>query len=128
MRLVTGTTILLALVLLVAATPAFTKNKTYQTGTLLDQTFEDTSQSASVRVSSGTAVVGSPIPGRTYTFRIRVEDLVYVAEYKAGKRSYLPECIVNDPIELRVQKDRMFLKRPDGKEVEVEVVKKERQN
>ena len=50
------------------------------------------------------------------------------AEYKAGKLSYKPEWVVNDPIEFRLNKDdKAFLKRPDGKELEVVVVKKVRQ-
>ena len=113
------------------AVPAVSKDKTktFQTGKLLDVTVEDASKGTAVTVSSGTAVIGTPIPGSVYTFRIQLEeDLVYVAEYKAGKRSYKPEWIVNDPIELRVEKDKMFLKRPDGKELEVAVIKRERQN
>jgi len=104
------------------------KTKTFQTGKLLDVRVEDVSKGTAVTVSSGTAIIGTPIPGRLYTFRIQLEDLVYVAEYKEGKRSYKPEWIVNDPIELRLEKDRMFLKRPDGKELEVAVIKRERQN
>jgi hypothetical protein len=120
-RLITaGTTLML--VALVAA-PAKDKPKTYQTGRLLDVAVED--------VSRGTAVIGgmaAPIPGRLYVFKIQLEDLIYFAEYKAGKLSYKPEWVVNDPIELRFEKDKMLLKRPDGKELEVAVIKRERQN
>ena len=53
--------------------------------------------------------------------------LFYFAEYRAGKLSYKPEWVVNDPIEFRFGKeDKAFLKRPDGKELEVVVVKKVR--
>ena len=96
--------------------------KTYQTGKLLDLAVQD--------MSRGTAIIGgmaAPIPGRLYVFQIQLDDLVYFAEYKAGKLSYKPEWIVNDPIELRLEKDgRMFLKRPDGKELELTVIKKVR--
>jgi hypothetical protein len=97
------------------AVPAKDKPKNYQTGKLLDVTVED--------VNRGIGVVGgmaAPIPGKLYVFKIQLEDLVYIAEYKAGKLSYKPEWIVNDSIELRFDKAKMFLKRPDGKELEVD--------
>jgi hypothetical protein len=112
------------MVIWLVAVPATCKDKpkTYQTGKLLDMTVED--------VSRRTAIIGgmaAPIPGRLYVFRIRLEDLVYVAEYKANKLSYKPDWVVNDPIELRLGNEaKMFLKRPDGKELEVVVVKKVR--
>jgi hypothetical protein len=53
-------------------------------------------------------------------------DLVYFAAYSAGKLSYRPDWIVNDPIDFRLTKDNMFLKRPDGKELEVRLIKKVR--
>jgi hypothetical protein len=61
---------------------------------LLDVAVEDLSKGTAVDVSRGTAVIAAPIPDRLHTFRIQLEDLVYVAEYKAGKRSYKPEWIV----------------------------------
>lgn len=82
-------------------------------------------------VTRGVGVIGgmaAPIPGKLYVFQIQLGDLVYFAEYKAGKLSYKPEWVVNDPIEFRLDKDdKAFLKRPDGKELEVVVVKKVRQ-
>lgn len=103
--------------------PAISKDKpAYQTGKLLDVAVQD--------VSRGTAIIGgmaAPIPGKLYVFQIQFDSLVYFAEYRAGKLSYKPDWVVNDPIELRLEKDnKMFLKRPDGKELEVAVVKKVR--
>jgi hypothetical protein len=71
--------------------------------------------------------LAAPIPGKLYVFQIQLDDLVYFAEHRAGKRSYKPDWVVNDPIDLRFGKDnRMFLKRADGKELEVLIVKKVR--
>jgi len=96
--------------------------KTYETGKLLDVAVQN--------VVRGTAIIGgiaAPIPGRLYVFQIQLGSLVYFAEYKAGKNSYKPDWVVNDPIEVRLEKDsRMFLKRPDGKELEIVVTKKVR--
>jgi len=94
----------------------------YQAGKLLDIAVQD--------VSRGTAIIGgmaAPIPGKLYLFQIQLDDLVYFAEYRAGKLGYKPDWVVNDPIDLRFGKEnRMFLKRPDGKELEVLIVKKVR--
>jgi len=69
--------------------------------------------------------MAAPIPGKLYVFQIQLDDLMYFAEYNAGKLSYQPQWIVNDPIEFRVGKDnRMFLKRPDGKELELSIAKR----
>jgi len=72
--------------------------------------------------------MAAPIPGKLYIFQVQADNLVYFAEYKAGKLSYKPEWVINDPIEFRLGKDdKMFLKRPDGKELEVVVDKRVRQ-
>jgi len=113
-----------SLLVLVFLSTAIAKGKpSYQTGKLIDLSVQD--------VTRGIGVVGgmaAPIPGRLYTFQIQFEDLIYFAQYSAGKLSYKPEWIVNDPIEFRFGKeDKAFLKRPDGKELEVVIVKKVRQ-
>jgi hypothetical protein len=102
---------------------AVAKDKpSYQTGKLIDLSVQD--------VTRGIGVIGgmaAPIPGRLYIFQIQFEGLVYFAEYSAGKLSYKPDWIVNDPIEFRLGKDdKAYLKRPDGKELEVVIVKKAR--
>jgi hypothetical protein len=113
--------------LILANIPAYSeeKPKTYQTGKLLDVSVQD--------VSRGTVVLGGsaipiavPIPGQLYIFQIQLGDLIYFAKYEAGKRSYKPVWIVNDSIELRLDKDEMYLKRPDQKELKVTIVKKVR--
>jgi len=95
----------------------------YQTGKLLDVTVQG--------VSRGTAIIGgiaAPVPGKLYVFQIQSDSLVYFAEYRAGALNYKPDWVVNDPIEFRLGKEnKMLLKRPDGEELEVAVVKKVRQ-
>ncbi|MBZ5678572.1 MAG: hypothetical protein LAO24_00555 [Acidobacteriia bacterium] len=113
----------LAVLLFLSGVAASKEKPTYQTGKLIDLSVQD--------VTRGIGVVGgmaAPIPGKLYVFQIQLDDLVYFAEYRAGKLSYKPEWIVNDPIEFRFGKeDKAFLKRPDGKELEVVIVKKIRQ-
>ena len=115
--------IVVVAIICIAASPVGAKDspRTYQTGKLLDLQVQ--------RVSRGVAVIGSmaaPIPGLLYAFQIQCDDLVYFATYPAGKLSYKPDWIVNDPIDFRPDKGAMFLKRPDGKELEVRMVKKVR--
>jgi|SRR5580700_10946995 hypothetical protein len=117
----TAATVVLGYLLGFAVFPAVAKEKvrTYQTGKLLDLQVQN--------VSRGTAVIGSmaaPIPGLLYVFEIQCDDLLYYATYSAGKLSYKPDWIVSDPIDFRLEKDAMFLKRSDGKELEVRVVKR----
>jgi hypothetical protein len=81
-------------------------------------------------VSRGTAIIAgmaAPVPGRLFIFQIQSDSLLYFAEYRTGALSYKPEWVVNDSIAFRLEKEnKMFLKRPDGKELEVTVVKKVR--
>ena len=119
-----GSAILILAVLLFFIGIAAAKDKpTYQTGKLIDLSVQD--------ATKGFLVVGgmaAPIPVKLYVFQIQLGELVYFAEYKAGKHSYKPGWVVNDPIEFRLDKDdKALLKRPDGKELEVVVVKKVRQ-
>jgi hypothetical protein len=118
-----GISILVLLLLLLSGIAAARDKPTYQTGKLIDLSVQD--------VTRGVGVIGgiaAPIPGKLYVFQIQLGNLVYFAEYKAGRLGYRPEWVVNDPIEFRVGKDdRAFLKRSDGKELEVAVVKKVRQ-
>ncbi|HWY59764.1 MAG TPA: hypothetical protein VNZ03_35200 [Terriglobales bacterium] len=67
--------------------------------------------------------MAAPIRGISYLFQIQVGDLVYFAQYTAGALSDRTSWIVNDPIDLRFEKEKMFLKRPDGKEVELWLAK-----
>jgi hypothetical protein len=51
----------------------------------------------------------------------------HFAEYRAGKLSYRTDWVVNEAIEVGLDKGgRMFLKGSDGKELQVLVVKKVR--
>lgn len=93
-------------------------SKGYVTGRLLDLTVQP--------VDKGTAIIGNiaaPIRGISYLFQIQVGGLVYFAQYTAGARADRPNWVVNDPIVLRFERGKMFIKRPDGKELEVWLAK-----
>jgi len=119
-----GTPLSILLILTFLVVPAAPKDKpSYQTGKLIDLTVQE--------ITRGIGVIGgmaAPIPGKLYVFQIQLDDLLYFANYSAGKLSYKPEWVVNDPIEFRIVKEnKMYLKRPDGKELEVVITKRVRQ-
>lgn len=63
---------------------------------------------------------------RTYVFFVRVGDIGYVATYKPlWPWSYKPAFIVGDQVQVRLnnKQDRIFLKRPDGKDMKAKIMK-----
>jgi hypothetical protein len=89
----------------------------YVTGKALDVTVQP--------VDRRTAIIGNmaaPIRGMSYEFQIQVGNLVYLAKYTSGAMSDRPWA-VNEAIDLRFEKERRFLKRPAGKEMEVWLAK-----
>ena len=122
-RKIAGTLSVIVVLLSVCVAASSKDKPSYQIGKLIDLSVQD--------ITLGVGVIGgmaAPFPGKLYVFQIQQDDLVYFAEYKAGKLSYKPEWVVNDPIEFRIGKEeKAFLKRPDGKELEVVVMKKVRQ-
>ncbi len=76
----------------------------------------------------GAVVIAVPIVSTVYDISVQIDDLIYVGQYIApNKNSYQPgDLTVNDPIEVRFEKDKMILKRPNGKELETKLMKKTR--
>ncbi len=109
-----------SLLVMALSNPASAENtpRTYTTGKLLDVTVQP--------VDRGTAIIGNmaaPIRGMSYSFQIQVGDLVYFAHYTGGALSDSATWVVNDPIDFRFEKEKMFLRQPDGKEVRVWLAK-----
>ena len=98
---------------------------TYQTGKLLKIGVQDVKAPASTGQVLQLPIGG--VVGRAYVFEIELDNLTYFVEYFDERVSYKPDWAVNDPIELRLEKgNRMLLKRPNGKELEVVVLKRVR--
>jgi hypothetical protein len=56
---------------------------------------------------------------------VRVEGVRYVGEYQPGVAGYSPgEFAQGDPVPVRFAGDKMYLKRPNGKELETRIVNK----
>jgi hypothetical protein len=92
--------------------------KMYQTGKLNDVVIKDMTTTISLPVGPDSL----PFPlhiGINYEFQISTDDnIVYFGScWSKGKRNYGSDWVVKDPIEFRVEKDRLFLKRPSKGEL-----------
>jgi hypothetical protein len=69
-----------------------------------------------------------PIPlGVRYQFTIESDDITYLAACTSkAKKSYAADWIVNDPVQFRIEKYKLFLKRPNGKDLRLGLVTKVR--
>jgi hypothetical protein len=94
----------------------------YETGQLVDIVIKDMTVDISLPVSNGPGPNNSfPFPlhlGVNYQFQIQAGDIVYVANcWSKSKRNFGSEWVVKDPVEFRVVKDRLFLKRTGKSEL-----------
>ena len=124
-------------ILLVISQVAHSRNKkdhVYETGKLLDITI-DTTESVSYRTR--TYKIGDhyyshmdpyTVRRQEYFLHVKLKGIVYVARYTSSLfKSYRPaDLIVGDPIEVRFKKKKMYIKRPDGKEMKSKIVKRVR--
>jgi hypothetical protein len=69
-----------------------------------------------------------PIPlGVMYQFTIEGDDITYLAGCTSkARKGYAAEWVVNDPVQFRIDKYKIFLKRPNGKELRLGLVTKVR--
>lgn len=66
---------------------------------------------------------------RIFNYIVQVGEMVYAGEYvKKNIFQYNPasDFVVNDPVEVHIDGGKMYLKRPDGKELKTKIVKQMR--
>lgn len=118
---------LIVILVLVSCYPsaiAANKEKVYRKGKLVDINEEHLSPKV---IGSGNVVVSKNQTAISYL--VELDGVLYVGErVERGKGVAAPgaEWIIGDPIEVRFEKDKMYLARPNGKELETKVVKKSR--
>lgn len=102
----------LMLVFLVLA--AYAGEHNYRAGVLKSIDIKDVTSTLPVPTESGQSI-SLPVPlGTNYQFQIQSDMIVYVGNcWSKDKKNYGAEWVVNDPIEFRVDKDKLFLKRPN---------------
>jgi|SRR5579864_1278564 len=67
-----------------------------------------------------------PSHTRAGAIKVRVDGLEYIGEYSAASAGgYKPgEFAANDPVPVRFVGDKMYVRRPNGKELETRIVRK----
>lgn len=108
----------LTIVLLVPAAEA--RDKAYATGQLIKVTMSDNVFPLTVQpLCQNCAALQLPLPlGVIYTFEVKEDDIAYVAACTSkAKKSYATDWVIHDRVEYRIKKERLFLRRPNGKEL-----------
>jgi len=96
---------------------AYAGERNYRAGVLKRIDIKDMTSTLPIPTGSGQNVA-LPLPlGINYQFQIQSDMIVYVGNcWSKDKRNYGSEWVVNDPIEFRVDKDKLLLKRPNKAE------------
>jgi hypothetical protein len=106
----------LPLIVMFLVLAAHAGERRYRSGVLKRVDIEDVVASLPLQTRPGQSIA-LPIPlGLDYQFQIQCDMIVYVGMCKSkDKRNYGADWVVNDPIEFRVDRDKLFLKRsPKG--------------
>ena len=111
------------LLLLFVALAAHAGEHTYRSGTL--KRIDITDVTGAVPIQTGTAGnLAIPLPlGINFQFQVQSDMILYVGNcWSKDKRSYGSEWVVNDPVGFRVDKDKLFLKRPAKGELRLALI------
>jgi hypothetical protein len=108
--------IFVLLVLTLHSTSVCGSEKTYEDGKLLSVNSPEVPLTIPPLVSSGSTVT-FPLH-LFYHFEVQQGDIVYIGYCQ--RRDYKAEWRVGDDVQFRLQKDKMYLKRQNGKEFKLE--------
>jgi len=103
--------------------------KIYQEGVLIDVRLGEPSLFLGEQnYKIGKSTVSMPSRSmKIYHVIVQVDDLIYIGAIRVGwARTYNPEWIIGDPVQVRFKKNRMYLKKSNEKEAKFKVVKKVR--
>lgn len=110
----------LVLLILAFECVANAKNRVYEQGKLID------ASPKYMESPVGDVLFFSPQILVGYSFQIQLGDLTYFVNVAMccppPSLQYKLEWAINDPIEFRFDKDKMFVKRPNGKELRARLV------
>jgi hypothetical protein len=101
------------LLLILVALAAHAGEHTYRSGTLKRIDIKDVTSAIPIQTGTGDNLV-LPLPlGMNYQFQIQSDMILYVGNcWSKDKRSYGSEWVVDDPVGFRIDRDKLFLKRP----------------
>jgi len=97
---------------------AYAGERSYRSGVLKRMDIKNVSVNLLLQSAPGQSIA-LPLPlGLDYQFQIQSDMVLYVGMCQSrDKRNYGADWVVNDPIEFRVDKDKLFLKRSPKGEV-----------
>ena len=104
----------LPIVVLLATFAAHAGVKSYLAGKLTEVVIKDMTFMMPVPLSTPSDNLQMPVHmGINYQFEISVGDTLYIGScWSKAKKNYSSDWVVKDPIEFRVEKGKLFLKRP----------------
>jgi hypothetical protein len=102
------------LTLLAVSISAFAHDRDFQTGKLIDVGYNDLLHGGSSQ--------------RRALYQVRLGDVIYSAEGDKVKHNADPAhgLIVGDRVRVAIEGDRLFLRRPDGKDIKATIIKRQR--
>jgi len=107
--------------LLLLATTCWAGEKTYQTATLLDVTRHTETHGGFIAGGTGTT-------SETFTvweITVSLDNTVIVGTYYPRMWFYEPtDMVANAPVQVRVDKNKLIILRPDGKELKTKIIKR----
>lgn len=121
-RRISAVTAMVALLVVFSAA----SEKSYIKGKLVDITSVKTKTPIQLQ-NNGLAPLIVSAENEEYSISVQLGDLIYTGRYQV--KVYKPEgWTVNDPVDVRFEGDRMFIRRPDKpeKEIKIKIFKKVR--
>ena len=114
-----------AIALLLLAVPVHSSDKVYETGKLMGVKISDSTMPLTIPPMSpnSSGMVLSVPTGVIYWFTIEKDEISYFAACASRrKKSYAAGWVVSDPVQFRVNKETLFLKRAKGKEMRLALI------
>ena len=119
--------LILGLAMLATAVACLAADKVYQKGKYLD-----VDSQAYQKIISNPSNGGSmSVLRHENDMSIQIDDVIYVGQCE--EKRHFSSCrpgtwIVGDMVDVRIDKDHMYLRKPDGGEVKTQIVKRVRAN
>ena len=81
--------------------------------------------STSIDAGSGVSIV-SPTVANMFTITVRIDDIAYSAEFRQGRKLRSSDFVVGDAMKVSIEKDKMLVTSPKGKEIKGRLVRRAR--
>ena len=75
--------------------------------------------------AGGVSIV-SPTMANMFTITVRIDDVAYSAEFHQGRKLRSSDFVVGDAMKVSIEKDKMLVVSPKGKEIKGRLVRRAR--